>query len=687
MRRFLVMAALVGFAPAVFAQSLVVPNQNGTVLATGQTFTIQYTPGADSGAFDFNLQASPASGITITAASGSIPNGTVDCARTATTVTCLAVATVASTDLGAGTISVTYTGGSSTGAVSLAFNGASFFSQTGVAEFGTTSGGTLTLQRLAQAPLAATATPASIVFGGTSALSASGGSGSGAVSFAVTAGASVCAISGSTLTATGVGNCTVTATKAGDASFNPATATATVSVARANQAALAATATPSTVAVGATSALAASGGSGTGALSFAVTAGAGSCTVTGSTLTAIAAGTCTVTATKAADANYNAASATVQVTVPNGLPTISAAATASTLEDLASAPIAITLADAETPAGSLVLAATSSNPAVVTNAALAAGLGGSGANRSLVVTPVANANGSATITLNVADANGGSASRALALTVTAVNDAPSFSVAGTTTTAPGASGAQTRSGFVTGVVLGPADEAASQSVQSYAVTQTSDPDNVVGAITLATNGTLSYTLSGTPGIADFSAVLTDSGGTANGGIASSAPQAFRIVVPLSADLELTLGNGVPNVASGGPVVYQLDVANAGPSAATGARVQLPLPTGLAGSSWTCVPLLLASCPVAAGSGAIDATVNLPSGGALRWTLSGTVSAAAGATLAATATVTAPVGVADPDLLDNSASDSDPVVADAAFDNGFEPVGALSVAVPDALPQD
>jgi hypothetical protein len=602
-------------------------------------------------------------------------------------VTCLAVATLASVDLGAGSITVTYTGGSSTGAVSLAFNGASFFSQAGVPEFGTTSGGTLTLQRLAQAPLVATATPASIVFGGTSALSTSGGSGSGAVSFAVTAGASLCAISGSTLTATGVGNCTVTATKAGDTTYNPATATTTVSVARANQAPLTATATPSTVAVGATSALAASGGSGTGAISFAVTAGATSCSVAGSTLTATAAGSCTVTATKAADANYNAATATAQVTVPNGLPTISAAATASTLEDVASAPIAITVGDAETPAGSLVLSATSSNPALVSNAALAAGLGGSGANRSLVVTPAANANGSATITLNVADANGGTASRALALTVTAVNDAPSFTVAGPITAAAGASGPQTRSGYVTGVVLGPADEQASQAVQAYAVTQVSDPDDVVGAIALAANGTLTYTLTGTPGIADFNAVLTDNGGTANGGIASSAPQAIRIVVPLSADLEISLGNGQPNLAPGATAIYQLDVANAGPSTGNAARVQFNLPVGLGAATWTCASLSLASCPAASGSGGIDQTVNLPSGGALRYVLSAPVTAAVGATVVATATVTAATGVVDPDLADNTASDSDPVVTAQLFDDGFESPAALSVAVPGAVPQD
>jgi hypothetical protein len=687
MRRLFLIAALAGVAPAAVAQSLVVPNRTGTVVAAGQTFTVQYTPGANSGGFDFDLGVSPAGRISITAATGAVPNGTSDCQVTASRVICIVTANSPATDLGAGAITVTYTGGSTTGAVAVGFNGATFFDQDANPETGTTTGGTLTLNRLDQATLTATATPPAIVFGGTSTVSASGGSGTGAVSFAVTAGASFCSLAGTTLTATGVGTCTVTATKAADATFNAATATTAVTVSRANQAALTATATPSTVAVGATSALAASGGSGTGALSFAVTAGAASCTISGSTLTAVSAGNCTVTATKAADANFNAATATVGVTVPNSNPTVAAPATLTTLEDLASAPLAITLGDAETPPASLVLTATSSNAALVSNAALAAGLGGSGANRSLVVTPAANANGTATITLQVADASGGVASRAVALTVTAVNDAPSFTIGGTITTAPGATGAQTRTGYTSAVVLGPADEQAAQAIQAYAVTQVADPDNVVGAIGLANNGTLSYTLSGTPGIADFSAVLTDNGGTANGGIASSAPQAFRIVVPVSGDLEIALGNGRPSLPAGGGVDYDVQVGNVGPSTASGARVQFAVPAGIGSATWTCTPVALATCPQASGTGGIDQLVDLPSGGALRYRLAGTVTAAIGATVAATATVTAPAGVVDPDLNDNTATDNDAVVDEFLFDDGFEDPARIGIAVPGALSRD
>ena len=72
---------------------------------------------------------------------------------------------------------------------------------------------------------------------------------------------------------------------------------------------------PPTIALGSTSALSTTGGSGTGATSYAVTAGEAFCSVVGDTLTGIGAGTCAVTATKAADANFEAATATVEVTI------------------------------------------------------------------------------------------------------------------------------------------------------------------------------------------------------------------------------------------------------------------------------------------------------------------------------------------------------------------------------------
>jgi hypothetical protein len=70
------------------------------------------------------------------------------------------------------------------------------------------------------------------------------------------------------------------------------------------------------------------------------------------------------------------------------------------------------VADEETPAGSLTLSASSSNPALVPSGGIV--FGGSGGNRTVKVTPAANRSGSATITVVVSDGTA-SASRALFL--------------------------------------------------------------------------------------------------------------------------------------------------------------------------------------------------------------------------------------------------------------------------------
>ena len=54
-------------------------------------------------------------------------------------------------------------------------------------------------------------------------------------------------------------------------------------------------------------------------------------------------------------------------------------------------------------------------------------LGGTGANRTVTITPALNQSGTATITLTVTDGDGGTASDSFVLTVTAVNDAPTIS--------------------------------------------------------------------------------------------------------------------------------------------------------------------------------------------------------------------------------------------------------------------
>ncbi|NQD36667.1 hypothetical protein HPT27_06490 [Permianibacter sp. IMCC34836] len=113
----------------------------------------------------------------------------------------------------------------------------------------------------------------------------------------------------------------------------------------------------------------------------------------------------------------------VLVSAVNDNPTISNISNQSSNEDNSNT-VSFTVADNETAAGSLTVSATSSNTALVPNSNLV--FGGSGANRNLTATPLANQNGSSTITVTVRDAQLAAASDVYVLTIVAINDAPSL---------------------------------------------------------------------------------------------------------------------------------------------------------------------------------------------------------------------------------------------------------------------
>lgn len=129
-------------------------------------------------------------------------------------------------------------------------------------------------------------------------------------------------------------------------------------------------------------------------------------------------------------ASINAARNTIanwrQAAAPNTPPTITALSDRTIDEDAVTPALAFTVGDAQTPAASLSVTATSSNTAIVPNTSAALALSGSGANRALTVTPLANQFGTTTITVTVSDGSL-SASRSFQLNVTAVNDPPTMS--------------------------------------------------------------------------------------------------------------------------------------------------------------------------------------------------------------------------------------------------------------------
>ena len=128
-----------------------------------------------------------------------------------------------------------------------------------------------------------------------------------------------------------------------------------------------------------------------------------------------------VTVTVSADDGADSSAASFVLTV-NARPSIQVADTLNMAED-ATEVLGVTLSDLDNPASSLTLSASSSDQALLPDSGLA--LSGSGANRSLAITPAADASGTALVTLEVSDGLA-TFSRAVTVTVAPVNDAPTI---------------------------------------------------------------------------------------------------------------------------------------------------------------------------------------------------------------------------------------------------------------------
>jgi subtilisin-like proprotein convertase family protein len=135
-------------------------------------------------------------------------------------------------------------------------------------------------------------------------------------------------------------------------------------------------------------------------------------------------GTATITVTVSDGASTVSDMFVLTVSPGNTAPTISNITDQSINEDGSTGTLSFTVGDGETAAGSLTLSGSSSNPALVPNGSI--GFGGSGANRTVSVSPAANQNGTTTITVTVSDGQL-SANDTFLLTVNAVNDSPTIS--------------------------------------------------------------------------------------------------------------------------------------------------------------------------------------------------------------------------------------------------------------------
>jgi uncharacterized repeat protein (TIGR01451 family) len=129
-------------------------------------------------------------------------------------------------------------------------------------------------------------------------------------------------------------------------------------------------------------------------------------------------------------------------------------------------------------------------------------------------------------------------------------------------------------------------------------------------------------------------------------------------ITYQADLKVTVSDGKTAAVAGTKDTYTIVVTNAGPSSVAGAIIKDNFPATFTGVTFTATQTGGASGFTVAGSGNIQNTVTMPAGSKITYRATGTISASATGSISDTASATAPSGVTDPNLANNSATDTD-----------------------------
>ena len=190
--------------------------------------------------------------------------------------------------------------------------------------------------------------------------------------------------------------------------------------------------------------------------------------------------------------------------------------------------------------------------------------------------------------------------------------------------------------------------------------------NISDPVIMPSGSTITYTVVGlvsatATGSISNTADINATGATVDNNLTNNSATATTTVGGAEADLQVTKTSGTSSVAAGGNVTYTIVVTNAGPSAVTGATVTDNFSASLTGLTFTAVGDGGAS-GFAGGVGNINQTVDLPVGATITYTVNATVSGSASGSISNTANVVAPAGVTELIAGNNTAIDTDTVLA-------------------------
>ena len=367
-------------------------------------------------------------------------------------------------------------------------------------------------------------------------------------------------------------------------------------------------------------------------------------------------------------ADSSALTRNVTLTPVNDPPTLSSIAEQMINEDTATGLLALTIGDVETAAGSLTLSARSTNTTLVPVANIL--FGGTGANRTVRITPATNEFGTNLVTLTVSD-GAASNSTSFVLLVKPVNDPPTLDPIGPMALEVNA-GPQTVN--LTGISSGAANEDQVLTVTASSSHTGLIPHPTANYTSPNANGTLSFTpVANAAGSAVITVIVQDNGPTTDGGQNTFSRQ-FTVQVNSLANLAMTQTANPGPVPAGSNLLYRLTVTNRGPSAASGLFVTNALP---APASFVTATASQGTWNNTAGKVVFNLG-NLASQASA--SLSVTVSSPTAGQITNLAQVVATVS-GDPDLSDNTATNvttvspvvliaaSDPTASETGLDTG------------------
>jgi uncharacterized repeat protein (TIGR01451 family) len=172
-------------------------------------------------------------------------------------------------------------------------------------------------------------------------------------------------------------------------------------------------------------------------------------------------------------------------------------------------------------------------------------------------------------------------------------------------------------------------------------------------------GTVTITATGTVAASASGAVLNTATITNPAGVTDPTPgnnSAGATVTVTQPDLQITKTKSGTTVNPGAIATWTIVAKNNGPGTVLDAKVNDTADARLTSVNWTCVGGASGVCPAASGTGnLVNALVDLPASGTATFTFKGTVPADAVGTLGNTATITAPAGITDPSLANNTST--------------------------------